>query len=103
VHKHNDPAIDYHVSFYEYVVIGYELIAKRDAVQIKMSSVWMLANALCAIIAGWNFQLWQKSPVTFVTEAWTFLSSWSPPFRARIMFSAFPSFSRQLKVKKFIS
>jgi hypothetical protein len=57
VRKHNDPAIDYHVSLYEYVVIGYELIAARDVVRINMSSVWKLANALRAIIAGWNFQL----------------------------------------------
>ncbi len=57
VHKHNDPAIDSHVSLYEYVVIGYELIAARDVVRINMSSLWMLANALRAIVAGWNFQL----------------------------------------------
>ncbi len=55
--KHNDPAIDYHVSLYEYVVIGYELIAARNVVRFNMSSVWMLANALRAIVAGWNFQL----------------------------------------------
>ena len=52
-----DPAIDFHVSLYDYVVIGYELIAERDVVRINLSSVWMLANALRAIIAGWNFQL----------------------------------------------
>jgi hypothetical protein len=57
VRKRNDPAIDYHVSLYEYVMIGYELIAARDVVRINMSSVWMLANAFRAIIAGWNFQL----------------------------------------------
>jgi hypothetical protein len=55
--EHNDPAIDYHVSLYEYVVIGYELIAARVVVRINMSSVWMLANALRAIVAGCNFQL----------------------------------------------
>ena len=55
VRKHIDPAIDYHVSLHEYVVIGYELIAERDIVLINMSSVWMLANTLCAIVAGWNF------------------------------------------------
>jgi hypothetical protein len=38
-------------------VIGHELIAAPDVVRINMSSVWMLANALCAIVAGWNFQL----------------------------------------------
>ncbi len=57
VRKHNYPAIDFHVSLYEYVAIGYELIAERDVVRINLSSVWMLANALRAIIAGWNFQL----------------------------------------------
>jgi hypothetical protein len=57
VRKHNDPAIDYHVPLYEYVVIGYELIAAPDVMRINLSSVWMLANALCAILAGWNFQL----------------------------------------------
>ena len=55
--KHNDPAIDFHVSLYDYVVIGYELITERDVVRMNLSSVWMLANALRAIIAGWNFQL----------------------------------------------
>ena len=55
VRKHNDPAIDYHVSLYEYVVIGYELIAERDVVRINMSSLLMLVNTLCAIVAGWNF------------------------------------------------
>ncbi len=29
---HNDPVIDYHVSLYEYVVIGYESIVERDVV-----------------------------------------------------------------------
>ncbi len=57
VRKHNDLAIDYHVSLYEYVKIGYESIAARDVVRINTSSVWMLANALRAIVAGWNFQL----------------------------------------------
>jgi hypothetical protein len=49
VRKHNDPAIDYHVSLYEYVVIGYKLIAERDVVQFNLCSVWMLANALRAL------------------------------------------------------
>ena len=55
VRKHNDPALDYHVSLYDYVVIGYELIAERDVTRIYSSSVWMLANALRTIITGWNF------------------------------------------------
>jgi hypothetical protein len=42
---------------YDYVVIGYELIAERDIVRINLSSPWMLAKELCAIVAGWNFQL----------------------------------------------
>jgi hypothetical protein len=56
VRKHNDPAIDYHLPLYEYVVIGCELIAERDVVRINLSSLWMLANALRAIVAGWKFQ-----------------------------------------------
>jgi hypothetical protein len=44
VRKHNDAAIDYHVSLYEYVVIGYDLIAARDVVRMNLSSVWMLAS-----------------------------------------------------------
>ncbi len=57
MHKHNDPANDYHLLIYDYVVIGHELIAKRDIVRINLSSLWMLANALRAIVAGWNYQL----------------------------------------------
>ncbi len=38
VRKHNDRAIDYHVSLYEHFVIGYELIAARYVVRINMSS-----------------------------------------------------------------
>jgi hypothetical protein len=57
VHKHNDQTNDYHLSLYEDVVIGHELIACRDLVQINLPSVWMLANALQVVVAGWNFQL----------------------------------------------
>ncbi len=103
VRKHNDPAIDYHVSPYEYIVIGYELIAARDVVRINMSSVRMLANTLQAIVSGWNFQLCADIAGNFCNRSWTFSSSRSPPFRARTMFSACPSFPRQLKVKRFIS
>ena len=39
VRKHNDAAIDYHVSLYEYVKIGYELIAARDVVRINVFCV----------------------------------------------------------------
>jgi hypothetical protein len=52
VRKHNDPAIDYHLPLYEYVVIGYELIAAWDVVRISLSLMWMLANAPRAIVAG---------------------------------------------------
>ncbi len=55
--QHNDQTDDYHLSLYEDVVIGHELIAFRDIVRIKLSLVWMLANALRAIVAGWIFQL----------------------------------------------
>ncbi len=57
VGKHNDPANDYHLPLYDYIVIGHELIAERDIVRINLSSLWMLANALRAIVAGRNFQL----------------------------------------------
>ncbi len=57
VRKHNDPASRYHLSLYEYVVIGHELIMERDFMRINLSSLWMLANALRAIDAGWKFQL----------------------------------------------
>ncbi len=57
VRKHNDATDDYHLSLYEDIAIGHELIACRDIVQINLSSVWMLANALRAVVAGWNFQL----------------------------------------------
>jgi hypothetical protein len=49
---------------YEDVVIGHKLIACRDITRINLSSVWMLANALRAIVAGWNFQLCCDSDVT---------------------------------------
>ncbi len=55
MHQHNDETDDYHLSLYEDVVIGFELIACRDIVRIDLSSVWILANALRAIVAGWNF------------------------------------------------
>jgi hypothetical protein len=61
VRKHNDPAIDYHVSLYEYVVIGYELIAARDVMRNSDKYIfcvdafkrtvrhhcWMEFSALC--------------------------------------------------------
>jgi hypothetical protein len=55
--KHNAQTNDYHLSLYEDVVIGHESIACRDIVRINLSSVWMLANLLQAIVAEWNFQL----------------------------------------------
>ena len=39
------------------MVLGGELRAQRDIVCITISSPWMLANALRAIIAGWGWQL----------------------------------------------
>ncbi len=55
--KHNDPTDDCHLPLHDYVAIGHELIAEQDIVLINLSSVWMLGKALCAIVAGWNFQL----------------------------------------------
>jgi hypothetical protein len=66
VHKHNDPTDDYHLSLYEDVVIEHEMIACRDIVRINLSSVWMLANALRAIVAGWNFSSVVMSQENFV-------------------------------------
>jgi hypothetical protein len=113
VRKYNYPAIDFHVSLYEYVVLGYELVAERDVVRIYMSSVWnlwMLVNTLRAIVARWNFQLCANVTGNFCNRSVDLLEFSSPPFRARIMFSACPSLPRQLpslprelKVKKLIS
>ncbi len=68
VRKHTDPAIDYHVSLYEFVVIGYEVIAARDVVRINMSFLWMLANALRPSLLDGIFSFVQTSLETFVTE-----------------------------------
>jgi hypothetical protein len=50
-------------------VIGYELIAARDGVRINLPSLWMLANALRAIVAGWNFQLCADVPSNFCNRS----------------------------------
>ena len=44
-------------SMNDFVVLGSELIAQHDIVCITVASLWMLANVLQAIIAGWGFQL----------------------------------------------
>ena len=44
-------------SMNDFVVLGSELIAQHDIVRITVASLWMLANVLQAIIAGWGFQL----------------------------------------------
>ncbi len=49
--KHNDETNYYHPSLYEDIVIGHALVACPDIVQINLYSVWMLANALRAIVA----------------------------------------------------
>jgi hypothetical protein len=102
VRKHNDPAIDYHLSLYEYVVIGYELTAAR-VVRIDLSSVWMLANALRTIIAGWNFQLFADVTGNFCNRSVDLLEFSVTSIPCQNMFSACPSFQRQRKVKRFIS
>ena len=99
VHQHNDPAIDYHVPLYEYVVIGYEPIAELDVVRINCLQCGCLPTRSAPSLLDGIFSSVQTSPVTLVTEALTFSSSRSPPFRARIMLSACSSFPRQLKVK----
>ena len=55
--KHNDLADPYHFKHYDFVVLCSELIAQRDIMLITVASLWMLANVLLAIIAGWGFQL----------------------------------------------
>ena len=50
-------------------MIGYELIAARDGVRINLPSLWMLANALRAIVAGWNFQLCADVPSNFCNRS----------------------------------
>jgi hypothetical protein len=103
VRKHNDPAIDFHVSFYDYVGIGYELIVERDVVRINLSSVWMLANALRAIIAGWNFQLCADVTGNFCSSSVDLLefSVTCIPCQNNVLcLSIIP---RQRRVKRFIS
>jgi hypothetical protein len=55
--KHNNPADPFHFKLYDFLVLGSEIVAARDIVRITFSSMWMLLNALRAIIAGWGFQL----------------------------------------------
>ncbi len=55
--KHNDKDEPYHLKLFEFCVIVHECDAAHDIVRIKFSSLWMLSNALCAINAGWVFQL----------------------------------------------
>jgi hypothetical protein len=57
VQKRNDPDDSYHICLFDFVVIGSEVIAERDIVQINFSSPSMIANSLRAIAAGWGFQL----------------------------------------------
>ena len=55
--KHNDAADPYHLRLFDFVVLGSQVAAEHDLVRITFGSVWMLCNALRAIIAGWVFQL----------------------------------------------
>ena len=55
--KHNDPQDSYHFRLFEFVVLGSQVSPERDIVRITFSSVWMILNALRAIVAGWGFQL----------------------------------------------
>ncbi len=49
--------VPYHLKLFEFCVIGHEFDAAHDIVRINFSSLWMILNALCAINAGWVFQL----------------------------------------------
>jgi hypothetical protein len=54
VRKHHDPMDDYHLPLNDYVMIGHELIAERDIVQINLSLVWMaLDDGKCAPCHCW--------------------------------------------------
>ena len=53
--KHNDAADPYHLCLFDFVVLGSQVAAEHDLVRITFGSVWMLCNALRAIIAGWVF------------------------------------------------
>ena len=55
--KHNDADDPYHLRLFDFVVLGSQVTAEHDLVRITFGSVWMLCNALRAIIAGWVFQL----------------------------------------------
>jgi hypothetical protein len=55
--KHNDPAYPYHLSLYDYVVIGSDVRAAHGILRINLSSLWMLLNYLRALKAGWSVQL----------------------------------------------
>jgi hypothetical protein len=55
--KHNYQDDSYHLRLFYFVVIGSEVIAKRDMVRINFSSPWMPGNSLRAIAASWGLQL----------------------------------------------
>ena len=57
IHTHNDPEDPYYFKLFEFVVLGSEFLPERDLALITVASLWMLANVLRAIIAGWGFQL----------------------------------------------
>ncbi len=92
VRKHNDPAIDNDVPLYEYVVIGYELIAEGTSCESTCLRCGCLPTRSAPSLLDGIFRSMQTSQVTFVTEARTFSCSRSPPFRARTIFSACLSF-----------
>jgi hypothetical protein len=55
--KHNDPDDPYHLSLYDYVLIGSEVQAAHGILRINFSSLWMLMNYLRSLQAGWGVQL----------------------------------------------
>ena len=57
MHKHSDRADTYHFELFDFVVVGSDIIPERDNVRIAFASLWMLVNAVSAIIAGLGFQL----------------------------------------------
>ncbi len=83
VHQHNDPAIDYHVPLYEYVVIVYEPIAELDVVRINGLRCGCLPTRSAPSLLDGFFSSVQTSQVIFVADAWTFSSSRPPQLKVK--------------------
>jgi hypothetical protein len=85
--KHNDPENTYHFRLFEFVVLGSQVSPERDIVLITSSSVWMILNAFCAIVAGWGFQLDGDVTGKLCRKILTWLSLVLIPFPSTTMYS----------------